>query len=51
MQNVEADTAVVQKSPLTLIDEFYELQNNQPLSTEQREVVQSLLDEMEGEDA
>lgn len=51
MQNVEADTAVVQKSPLTLIDEFYELQNNQPLSTEQREVVQALLDEMEGEDA
>lgn len=40
---IESDTTIEQKSPLTLLEEFYALQNNQELSTEQRALVENLI--------
>ena len=35
---------VEEKSPLELFSDFYELQNNQPMSDEQREYISSLIE-------
>lgn len=41
---------VENKTPLQLVSEFYELQNNQPISKEQSEFVSKLIEEIwEGE--
>lgn len=43
-QKVEAAEDVEQKSELELFEEFYELQNNQPMSAQQREFVKKLIE-------
>ena len=43
-QVIEGPSAVENKSPLQLFEEFYEIQNNQPMSQEQRSFVQELLE-------
>lgn len=45
-QNVEAAEKIEQKSELELFQEFYELQNNQPMSTEQEEFVKQIIEEL-----
>lgn len=40
---IESDTAIEQKSPLTLLEEFYTLQNNQPLSAEQKAFAENII--------
>ncbi|MDE7310414.1 MAG: exonuclease SbcCD subunit D [Eubacterium sp.] len=45
-QAVEMTEGVQQKSELELFAEFYELQNNQPMSREQTEFVRTLLEEL-----
>ena len=42
-QEIDKAAAVEQKSELELFDEFYELQNNQPMSGEQREYVEKMI--------
>lgn len=44
-RTVEAVKDMEQKSELQLFGEFYELQNNQPMSTEQREFVKQLIED------
>ncbi len=44
-QRVEMAEGVQQKSELELFKEFYELQNNQPMSQEQEEFVRKLMEE------
>lgn len=44
---IEGAERVVEKSPLELMGEFYQLQNNQALSDGQKEYLQKLLEEME----
>ena len=44
-QTVEMAEGVQQKSELELFKEFYELQNNQPMSQEQEEFVRKLMEE------
>lgn len=41
---LQADTTVEQKSPLVLLQEFYELQNNAPMSNEQQNFVKTLIE-------
>lgn len=45
-RQVEGNEAVERKSPLELFEEFYELQNNQPMSGEQRAFVLSLMEQI-----
>ena len=40
---------VQQKTPLQLFEELYELQNNQPMSEEQRNFAQDLLEQLREE--
>lgn len=47
-QKVEAVQDMEQKSELALFEEFYELQNNQPMSGRQREFVRKLIEDMKG---
>ncbi len=44
-QTIEMAEGVQQKSELELFKEFYELQNNQPMSQEQEEFVRKLMEE------
>lgn len=44
---LETAKDVEQKSKLELFEEFYEMQNNQPLSTEQKEYMECLLEEIQ----
>lgn len=45
--NIISGTRQVEtKSPLTLVSEFYELQNNQPISSEQKTLVSTLIEEI-----
>lgn len=50
-REVEAALAVDQKSELELLGEFYELQNNQPMSGEQAAFAEALIRELKGEHA
>jgi exonuclease SbcD len=43
-QIIEGAENVQRKSPLALFDELYELQNNQPMSDEQREFARELIE-------
>ena len=43
-QVIEGAEDVQRKSPLELFDELYELQNNQPMSEEQRSFTQELIE-------
>lgn len=45
-QNVEAADGVEQKPPLGLLEEFYQLQNNRPMSPEQAEFARQLLEKI-----
>lgn len=45
-QNVEAAEEIEQKSELELFQEFYELQNNQPMSGEQAEFVKKMIEDI-----
>ncbi len=45
-RTVEAAEDVEQKSPLTLFEEFYELQNNQPMNRMQKEYITNLLEDV-----
>ena len=42
---------LAQKSPLELFEELYETQNNQPMSQEQRDFAQRLIEQLREEDA
>lgn len=44
---IEGAERVVEKSPLELMSEFYQLQNNQALSDAQKKYLENLLEEME----
>ena len=44
---IEGAERVVEKSPLELMGEFYQLQNNQALSDAQKKYLENLLEEME----
>lgn len=44
---IEGAERVVEKSPLELMEEFYQLQNNQALSEKQRAYLQGLLEKEE----
>lgn len=47
---ISGTSLVETKSPLTLVSEFYELQNNQPISDEQKDMAATLIEEIwEGE--
>lgn len=46
-RTVEAAEDVEQKSPFALFEEFYELQNNQPMNKAQREYITCLLEDVE----
>lgn len=48
-QAIEAVKDVEQKSELELFEEFYELQNNQPMSGKQKEYMTGLLEELQEE--
>lgn len=48
-RNIEAAEDIEQKSELELFEEFYELQNNQPMSAEQKEYITGLLKEIQEE--
>ena len=43
---VEAAVDVDSKSPIELFEEFYEMQNNQEMSDEQKELVQGLIEDI-----
>ena len=43
---VEEIAEVESKSPMELFSDFYEMQNNSPLSDEQREFMQNLIEEV-----
>lgn len=45
-RNVEAAEEIEQKSELELFQEFYELQNNQPMSAEQNQFVEKMIENM-----
>lgn len=45
-QSVEAAEEIEQKSELELFGEFYELQNNRPMSGEQAEFVKRMIEEL-----
>lgn len=46
-QTLEGADDVAKKTPLELFDDLYQLQNNQPMSPQQRQFVQQLLDTMQ----
>ena len=47
---ITGETAVESKTPLELFADFYELQNNQPMSEEQMTLIQNLIETIwEGE--
>ena len=46
---IQGAVAVAQKTPLQLFEELYELQNNQPMSQEQRLFAQELIESMQEE--
>lgn len=48
-QQVGAPEEVESKSPLVLFEDFYQVQNNQPMNQEQRAFVQNLVEEIWGE--
>lgn len=50
IRSVEAAENVEQKSELELFEEFYELQNNQPMSGQQKDFSKALLRKLRGED-
>ena len=50
-QSVDRAQRVAQKSPLELFEELYETQNNQPMSQEQRDFAQRLIEQLREEDA
>ena len=45
-RQVEVTERVEQKSEMELFEEFYEIQNNQPMSEDQQNFVKSLLEEL-----
>lgn len=47
-QNIEDVPEIKEKTPLQLLNEFYELQNNQPLREEQAAYALSLFDKLQG---
>ena len=49
MNQIDAVQQVQDKTPVQLIAEFYELQNNQPMSAQQQEHVQKLIDQIWGQ--
>lgn len=50
MAEISADEQVEKKSPLELLMEFYEKQNNQPMSEEQRAFAENVMETLWGED-
>lgn len=46
-KEILADEAIEQKTPLELFSEFYELQNNQPLSDEQTKFLEKIIEKEE----
>ena len=50
-QSVDRAQRVAQKSSLELFEELYETQNNQPMSQEQRDFAQRLIEQLREEDA
>ena len=50
-QSVDRAQRVQQKSPLELFEELYETQNNQPMSQEQRDFAERLIEQLREEDA
>ena len=50
-QSVDRAQRVAQKSPLELFEELYETQINQPMSQEQRDFAQRLIEQLREEDA
>ena len=48
---IDAAANVQQKTPLQLFEELYELQNNQPMSEEQRTFTQNLIGQIREEHA
>ena len=40
---ISSDSAADSKSPMELFEDFYELQNNQPMSAEQTEFMKELI--------
>lgn len=48
-QVIEAAEAVEEKSELELFEEFYELQNNQPMSEKQQKLVKELIEKLKEE--
>ena len=48
-QVTEGAENVQRKSPLELFDEFYELQNNQPMSEQQRDYIRQLMESIQEE--
>lgn len=47
--DISSPTGVKEKSSIALFSEFYELQNNQPMSEEQNRYIEKLIEEMWGE--
>ena len=45
-RQVEVTEHVEQKSEIELFEEFYEIQNNQPMNEEQQNFVKKLLEEL-----
>ena len=45
-RNLEINMEVEQKSPMELFKEFYEIQNNQSLSEDQREFMEEIIEEI-----
>ena len=48
-QELQLAEAMEEKTPLALLEEFYELQNNAPLSEEQRAFARHMIEEIWGE--
>jgi len=48
-REIEGNEKVEQKSELELFEEFYELQNNQPMGSSQREFVRKLMEQLQEE--
>ena len=46
-RSIEENTAAVQKTELEIFEEFFEIQNNQPMSEQQRLLVQQLIQEIQ----
>ena len=50
-RSVDRAQSVQRKSPLELFEALYETQNNQPMSQEQRDFAQRLIEQLREEDA